>query len=243
MGRITLGRRNTLVEYVVALTGDIVAASVILEDRGLRMTHVMGRPKIETWDHQVSPWCRTDGHPPWTERTGDVTLWADAFDVAGTPVVLTHARCSRSSLRAPVVLDHDEPDDPAVGVPRRLRHCDAVPLASSPPRRRATHVRFSSGSRRPLRGTAMSGCAMTTLRDLRILSPMVVVLLAEAVRCTRVCRADHYVTGVVASAPWGISSLWSTVVIIRVVRANQGTRIAAPNARRRPFAPFGGISS
>jgi hypothetical protein len=89
----------------------------------------------------------------------------------------------------------------------------------------------------------MSGCAMTTLRDLRILSPMVVVLLAGAVGCTRVCRADHYVTGVVASAPWGISSLWSTVVIIRVVRANQGTRIAAPNARRRPFAPFGGISS
>ncbi len=228
-----------MVAYEVMFIGAIVALSVIFVGLGIFVTHVIERGSIGTWDHQMSLWFSVHGHPPWNGLTGDVTLVADTFEVAGVAVVLTLVLLVRHFGRQSFLIATSLAIDLSVFFvantivkrPRpHVRHLGGTPSTYSFPSGHTAATIALYG------GIAVIVCALTSRCGLRILSWTIVVLLAVAVGFSRVYRGDHYVTDVVAGALLGIASLWSAVFIIRVVRANPGTPNSVLNAEHGQVA-------
>ncbi|HVB71864.1 MAG TPA: phosphatase PAP2 family protein [Acidimicrobiales bacterium] len=230
----SLGHRNAFIAYVVVLIGAIVALSVVLVGLGFLVTHVIERGSLGTWDHHVSDWFSVHGRSPWNGLTGDVTLAADTFEVAGVAVLLTLVLLFRKWGRRSFLLATSLAIELSVFLiantivkrPRpHVRHIGGTPSTYSFPsgHTAATIALYA--------GIAVIVCAATTKRGLRILAWTIAVLLMISVGVSRVYRGDHYVTDVVAGAILGIASLWSAVFIIRLVQADQTTRRTAPAAQ------------
>ena len=234
-----LGHRNAFVAYVVVLIGAIVALSVIFVGLGYFVTHVIERGSIGTWDHHVSVWFSVHGHPPWNRLTGDVTLAADTFEVAGVAVILTLVLLFRHWGRQSFLLATSLAIELSVflvanAIVKRsrphVRHIGGTPSTYSFPSGHTAATIALYG------GIAVIVCAVTTQRGLRILAWTITVLLTVAVGFSRVYRGDHYVTDVVAGALLGIAALWSAVFIIRVVQADQKTKGSGSTPEYGQFA-------
>jgi membrane-associated phospholipid phosphatase len=242
----SLGHRNAFVAYVVVLIGAIIALSVILVGLGYLVTHVIERGSLGTWDHHVSVWFSVHGGRPWNGLTGDVTLAADTFEVAGVAVIITVVLLFRRWGRQSFLLATSLAIELSVFLvtnkivkrPRpHVRHIGGSPSTYSFPSGHTAATIALYG------GIAVIVCAATTQRGLRVLAWTITVLLTVAVGFCRVYRGDHYVTDVVAGALLGVGSLWSAVFIIRVVQADHQTRRPASAAEDSGVAsPHAGSS-
>jgi membrane-associated phospholipid phosphatase len=219
------------------LIGAIIALSVLVGALGYLVTHVLEHGTIGTWDHHVSVWFSVHGHAPWNTITGDVTLVADTFEVAGVAVIVTIVLLFRHWGRRSWLLATSLAIELAVFLtantivkrPRpHVRHLGGTPSTYSFPSGHTAATIALYGA------IAVIVCVATTQRGLRILAWTIAVILTVAVGFSRVYRGDHYVTDVVAGALVGIGSLWAAVFIIRVIDAERVTKARPPAPNRGP---------
>ena len=236
---ISLSHRHVFIAFVVVLFGAIVGLSVIFVGLGILVTHVLERGTIGVWDHQASIWFSVHGHSPWNGLTGDVTLVADTFEVAGVAGVFTIVLLVRHFGRQSFVIATSLAIELSVFLiantivkrPRpHVRHLGGTPSTYSFPSGHTAATAALYG------GLAVIVCVVTSRRGLRILAWTIAVLLTIAVGFSRVYRGDHYVTDVVAGALLGSASVWSAVFIIRIIRAKPGSQISSLNPEHATVA-------